>query len=125
MANFQAECVRALRSVGFEVTEYRDMALDMQHGGDPWYLPLWPSWNPFTFRFQMTSLGMFITRNLLWTIEFLWLAPKGSYKVQEMLQQGGWGCAHGGHTGTFTPMFLMVARKPKTIIDAVKETTTC
>jgi len=40
------------------------------------------------------------------------LAPSGTYKVQEMLQQGGWGCAQGGFTGTFTPMWLMVARKP-------------
>jgi len=29
-----------------------------------------------------------------------------------MLQQGGWGCARGGYTGIFTPMWLMVARKP-------------
>lgn len=42
------------------------------------------------------------------------LVPSGTYKVQEMLQQGGWGCAQGGYTGTFTPMWLMVARKPKT-----------
>ena len=38
--------------------------------------------------------------------------PQGTYKVQVMLQQGGWGCAQGGFTGTFTPMWLMVARKP-------------
>lgn len=38
--------------------------------------------------------------------------PSGTYKVQVMLQQGGWGCAQGGYTGTFTPMWLMVARKP-------------
>lgn len=38
--------------------------------------------------------------------------PAGTYKVQVMLQQGGWGCAQGGYTGTFTPMWLMVARKP-------------
>ena len=40
------------------------------------------------------------------------LAPAGTYKVQGMLQQGGWGCAQGGYTGVFTPMWLMVARKP-------------
>lgn len=40
------------------------------------------------------------------------LVPQGTYKVQAMLQQGGWGCAQGGYTGTFTPMWLMVARKP-------------
>lgn len=121
----QSVCVKALESVGFEVIEYRDMSLDQQYGGDPWWLPLWPSWNPFTFRFQMTEFGKFLTRNLLWIIEFLWLAPAGSYKVQEMLQQGGWGCAQGGYTGTFTPMFLMVARKPKTVVDHVIEATKC
>jgi len=121
----QSACVKALESVGFEVIEFRDMGLDEQYGGDPWWLPLWPSWNPFTFRFQMTETGKFLTRNILWMIEFLWLAPAGSYKVQEMLQQGGWGCAQGGYTGTFTPMFLMVARKPKTVVDRVIEATKC
>ncbi len=109
---YQAECVEALKNVGFEVEEARDMALDQRFGGDEWYLPLWPSWNPLSFRFQMNPIGKFITRNLLWIFEGLWLVPAGTYKVQEMLQQGGWGCAHGGNTGTFTPMWLMVARKP-------------
>jgi len=108
----QEDVVKALTSVGFELVEARDMALDERFGGDPWYLPLYPSSNPFTFRFQMTDTGKFITKNLVWTLEKIGLAPSGSYKVQEMLQQGGWGCAYGGHTGTFTPMFLMVARKP-------------
>ncbi|CAE7772228.1 Smt1-1, partial [Symbiodinium microadriaticum] len=48
----QEECVQALRDVGFEVIEARDMALDSTFGGDPWWLPLHPSNNPFTFRFQ-------------------------------------------------------------------------
>lgn len=108
----QEECVDAVKSVGFEMIEARDMALDERFGGDPWYLPLWPSWNPFTFRFQLTGLGKFLTRNILWVCEGCFLVPSGTYKVQEMLQQGGWGCAHGGHTGTFTPMWLMIARKP-------------
>ena len=57
-------------------------------------------------------IGKLATRNALWVLEGLYLAPSGTYKVQEMLQQGGWGCSHGGATGTFTPMWLMVARKP-------------
>jgi sterol 24-C-methyltransferase len=110
----QEECVAAVKSVGFEMIEARDMAHDERFGGDPWYLPLWPSWNPFTFRFQLTEFGKFLTRNILWVCEGCFLVPAGTYKVQEMLQQGGWGCAHGGHTGTFTPMWLMIARKPLT-----------
>lgn len=42
----------------------------------------------------------------------LFLAPAGTYKVQGMLQQGGMGCANGGVTGVFTPMYLAVCRKP-------------
>jgi len=109
---YQEECVEALKSVGFEMIEARDMALDERYGGDEWWLPLHPSNNPFSFRFQLSPFGMFLTRNMLWIMEGLWLAPSGTYKVQEMLQQGGWGCAQGGYTGTFTPMWLMVARKP-------------
>lgn len=95
-----------------QVIETRDVALDNRYGGDAWWLPLYPSNNPFTFRFQMTATGMFITKNLVWLMEKVWLAPPGTYKVQEMLQQGGWGCSRGGETGVFTPMWLMVARKP-------------
>lgn len=108
----EEECVNALRNVGFEVVETRDMALDERFGGDPWYLPLYPSWNPFSFRFQMNPLGMAVTTNLLWIFEKIGIIPAGTSKIQTMLQQGGWGCAQGGHTGTFTPMYMMVARKP-------------
>lgn len=110
----QEECVNALTSVGFELVEARDVALDNIYGGDPWYLPLAPSNNPFSFRFQMSDLGMWITKNAVWLMECFFLAPPGTYKVQAMLQQGGWGCARGGMTGTFTPMWLMVGRKPLT-----------
>mmetsp|Transcript_20877 Transcript_20877/g.20995 ORF Transcript_20877/g.20995 Transcript_20877/m.20995 type:complete len:414 (-) Transcript_20877:86-1327(-) len=108
----QEHCVRALKSVGFEMIESRDMALDALYGGEPWWLPLHPSYNPFTFRFQLSPLGMMITRNILYLCEAIWLVPSGTYKIQVMLQQGGWGCARGGYTGVFTPMWLMVARKP-------------
>ena len=88
------------------------MALDNIFGGQPWWIHLYPSSNPFSFRFQMHPVGKFIVRNMLWICEFLYIVPSGTYKVEEMLQQGGWGCAYGGYTGTFTPMYLMVARKP-------------
>ncbi len=32
--------------------------------------------------------------------------------LQAMLQRGGEGCGLGGETGTFTPMYLAVVRKP-------------
>lgn len=67
----EKQCVDALRNVGFEVIEARDMALDERYGGDPWYLPLYPSSNPLSFRFQLSEPGKFITRNLLWLFELI------------------------------------------------------
>jgi sterol 24-C-methyltransferase len=88
------------------------MALDNTFGGQPWWVALYPSWNPLKFQFQMNPVGMGLTRAALWVLELIRLVPAGTYKVQVMLQQGGWGCAHGGHCGAFTPMWLMVGRKP-------------
>ena len=47
------------------------MALDDTFGGEEWWLPLYPSLNPLSFRFQFNPLGKFLTRNLLWLMEGL------------------------------------------------------
>ena len=44
--------------------------------------------------------------------QFLFIVPHGTSKVQVMLQQAALGLADGGKEGTFTPMYLIVARKP-------------
>jgi sterol 24-C-methyltransferase len=107
-----AAVVAALKSVGFEIIETRDVALDVNSKGLPWYLPLTPSYNILSQRFQFTPVGHYLTRVALRFLEFIRLAPAGTSKVQGMLQQGGIGCANGGITGTFTPMYLAVVRKP-------------
>jgi sterol 24-C-methyltransferase len=101
----------ALKDCGFEVITYRDMALD-PHQAKVWYLPMMPSLNPFTQRFQFNPLGMFVTKWGLRLLEFLFIVPHGTSKVQVMLQQAALGLADGGKEGTFTPMYLIVARKP-------------
>jgi sterol 24-C-methyltransferase len=57
-----------------------------------------------------TSQAMVILLNVLETIR---LAPAGTVKVQKMLHRGGRGCAEGGITGIFTPMWFMLAQKPE------------
>ena len=106
-------CSDAMKKAGFELLHERDCAND-SYGpkGKPWMLPLCPSWNPFTQRFQFNWLGMFLTKNILRIMEFMFLAPKGTSKTQIMLQKGGVGCADGGKTKIFTPMYLMVGRVP-------------
>lgn len=61
----------ALKAAGFELLETRDAARDPNPGGIPWYLPLTPSWNIFTQRFQFTWLGMRITKAMLWVMELV------------------------------------------------------
>lgn len=96
---------------GFEVEEVRDMVED--HGqAKPWYWPLEPSWNPLLFRFQFNPFGKAVTRIMLNFMEAIKLAPVGSSKVQAMLQQAQVGLVDGGRTKIFTPMLLVVARKP-------------
>jgi len=106
------EVNKALIDSGFEIIECRDLAADITDEDEPWYIPLTPSYNVLSQRFQFTKIGMFLTAHLLSALEFLRLVPKGTNKVQRMLQQGALGCGGGGVTGTFTPMYLCVARKP-------------
>ncbi len=46
--------------------------MDNTYGGEPWWLPLYPSNNPLTFRFQMSTVGMFLTKNMVWLLEQFW-----------------------------------------------------
>eukprot|EP00929_Paragymnodinium_shiwhaense_P124426 TRINITY_DN9988_c0_g1_i4.p1 TRINITY_DN9988_c0_g1~~TRINITY_DN9988_c0_g1_i4.p1 ORF type:complete len:416 (-),score=89.14 TRINITY_DN9988_c0_g1_i4:318-1487(-) len=107
-------CTKALREAGFEVLEVRDCALDGNlDGGEPWYMPLVPSWNPFSWpRFQFNPIMFALMPVILRSLEIVRLVPEGTKSTQVMLQAGGVGCARGGQTGAFTPMWLMVARKP-------------
>lgn len=108
-------CLDAMRKAGFEVLHERDMAEDdygAGNGGKPWMLPLLPSWNIFTQRFQFTWLGAFITNNMLRLLEFSFLAPRGTVKTNCALQQGAFGLGKGGKEKIFTPMYLMVGRVP-------------
>lgn len=102
----------AIAKVGFEVLESRDVALDELPGDIAWYMPLTPSWNIFSQRFQFTKIGKKMTINGLRLLEKIGLAPAGTCKVQQMLLEGGYGCARGGELGIFTPMYMVVVRKP-------------
>lgn len=126
-------CLTALEKAGFEILEERDLVNDEyggwqeaatgeystskeackhHRGGKPWMLPLMPSWNPFTQRFQFNWFGLRLTKYSLKVMEFLRLAPAGTSRTQILLQSGGMGLARGGELGIFTPMYLMVGRVP-------------
>ena len=108
-------CLDAMKKAGFEILHERDVADDdfgAKFGGKPWMLPLLPSCNPFTQRFQFNWLGQMLTKYSLKVLEFMYLAPKGTSKTQIMLQKGGIGLGDGGNEKIFTPMYLMVGKVP-------------
>lgn len=108
-------CTQALKDSGFELMEARDAMQDghLGEGGEPWYMPLVPSWNPTKWpRFQFNPVMFHLFPKVLSFFELIKLVPAGTVKTQVMLQAGGVGCAKGGQTGAFTPAWLMVGHKP-------------
>ena len=101
----------ALRSVGFEVLETRDLAV--QTGPSvPWYQPLVGSGLSFA-SFRSTNIGRWVTSNSLRVLETLRIAPRGSVRVSETLNLCAAAMAEAGRLGIFTPMYFTHARKPE------------
>ena len=100
----------ALRSVGFEVLETRDLA--RQEGPSiPWYQPLIGSGLSLA-GFRSSRIGRSVTHNFLRMMEGLRIAPPGTVRVAELLNVCAVAMAEAGRLGIFTPMYLIHARKP-------------
>lgn len=100
----------ALRSVGFEVLETRD--LSVQTGlSIPWYQPLVGSGLSLA-SFRSSRVGRWVTHNTLRALETLHLAPKGTVRVSETLNLCAAAMAEAGRLAILTPMYFIHARKP-------------
>ena len=100
----------ALRTVGFEVLETRDFAV--QTGPSiPWYQPLVGS--RFSLEgFRRSRFGRWVTRNTLKALEATRVAPHGSVRVVETLDLCAEAMVEAGRLEIFTPMYFVHARKP-------------
>ena len=102
----------ALRSVGFEVLETRDLSA---HSGPsiPWYQPL--AGSGFSLAsFRSSRIGRSVTHKTLRLLEALRITPKGSVRVAETLNLCAVAMVEAGRLGIFTPMYFIHARKPAT-----------
>ncbi len=100
----------ALRAVGFEVLETRDLAV--QAGPSvPWYQPLVGSGLSLA-SFRSSNFGRWLTHKTLIGLEALRIAPKGTVQVADMLNLCAVAMAEAGRLGIFTPMYFIHARKP-------------
>lgn len=102
-----SEAVEAMKKAGFQVVYSADRA---KASTIPWYSRLQPGWSLSGFR--ATVLGRIVTSWMLTALELLRLTPKGSVTVHHTLCKGADGLTSAGADGIFTPMFLMIGRKP-------------
>ncbi|KAM0275028.1 hypothetical protein ACHAQH_007634 [Verticillium albo-atrum] len=111
------EALAAMKAAGFEMVINEDLA-----AGDDEYPWWWPmagdlSYLQYAFDFftiaRMTKWGRFVAHNAAGLLEMVKLAPAGTKKTADSLALAADCLAAGGKKHLFTPMYLMVAKKPE------------
>ncbi|KAF8635452.1 hypothetical protein AX15_000430 [Amanita polypyramis BW_CC] len=107
----------ALNTVGFVVEHEEDLA--ERPDPVPWYYPLegdimkaQTAWDYFTV-WRMSWSGQLVSHNVMRVMEWFGFLPKGTYDVGESLKVAGAALVKGGQTKLFTPMYLVISRKPR------------
>jgi len=100
----------ALRTVGFELLEASDKAVQ-DSSGIPWYHPLTGRGMSLA-NFRSSKLGRAVTHGSVWTMERLGVLPSGTLRVSRLLNMAAAAFAESGQLGIFTPMYFALARKP-------------
>lgn len=101
----------ALASSGFHLLHEEDLAA--RDDPIPWYYPLrgrlsecQTAWDVLMVA-RMTTVGKMVTQNVVWALEKLGIAPKGTYDVGEALKTAAEALVAGGEAKLFTPMMLV------------------
>lgn len=111
-----SEGLQAIKNAGFELEFHEDLA--DREDARPWYYPLdgdlsmIQSVGDFLTIARMTKLGRLVMHNLVGGLEKIGLAPKGTKKTADSLGEAADCLVAGGKEKLFTPMYLMIARKP-------------
>ncbi|KAL1697011.1 S-adenosyl-L-methionine-dependent methyltransferase [Schizophyllum commune] len=107
----------AVTAVGFELQHEEDLA--ERPDPVPWYYPLegnignaQTAWDYFTV-WRMSWSGMLVTHNVMRVLELVGMVPKGTHDVGEALRVAAQCLVEGGQKKLFTPMYLMVSKKPE------------
>lgn len=106
------QVVDALKKVGFEVKESKDLAPPDAINQVNW-------WEPFASNYytlsgiKTTWLGVTLTHGVLNLLEKVGLLTKGTTETHTVLMRARDGLMGGALSGTFTPMFYFLATKSK------------
>jgi sterol 24-C-methyltransferase len=104
--------LEALQQSGFEIIEYKDLAVTDSKNPICWYQPLVPGYFSGWKGFRVSPLGIVCTTILVYALETLGLAQKGTVETHRILKKAYSGLLGGAQTGSFTPMFFFLVRKP-------------
>ncbi|KAK9466962.1 S-adenosyl-L-methionine-dependent methyltransferase [Lipomyces arxii] len=108
--------VQALKNCGFQIELQEDLAA--KNDDVPWYYPLSGEWKYFRTPSDLLTIfraswwGRQATMKILGVLEKLHLAPAGSQKVTEALEEAAMNLVLGAKLELFTPMMLFIAKKP-------------
>jgi sterol 24-C-methyltransferase len=112
-----SEGIAAIKAAGFELEFHEDLAERVDPS--PWYYPLAGDfrhmasiWDFFTI-LRLTRIGRSVIHKFVGGLEMVGIAPVGTQKTADSLAVAADCLVAGGKEGLFTPMYLMVARKPK------------
>ncbi|KAL8904968.1 MAG: hypothetical protein Q9207_002921 [Kuettlingeria erythrocarpa] len=111
------EALEAMKKAGFVLEHHEDLA--DREDARPWYYPLdgdlrmASSLGDVVTIARMTRLGRFAVHNLVGALEWTGLVPKGTKKTADSLGVAADSLVAGGKEKLFTPMYLMVGRKPR------------
>lgn len=106
----------AIKAAGFELELHEDLA--DRPDKRPWYWPLAGDFSKmdsiwdFPTILRMTKLGRGAVHKLVGALETIRIVPTGTQKTADSLALAADSLVAGGQEKLFTPMYLMVARKP-------------
>ena len=106
------EVTGALETVGFQVIEAEDRAIEEKGPTTPWYQPMETRGKTLGNALRRTPLGRkaFIGTSRL--AEALGMFPKGSTDVVGLMDRTAEAYVAGGKAGLFTPLYCFLALKP-------------
>jgi len=105
------DVIRALKEAGFEVDMAEDVGVVSGENNVSWYATI-ENKGLSLQNFRSSRLGTMCTTAMLYVLEGLGIAPKGSLHTHNMLLTALVGLRAGGQLGIFTPMYFFRARKP-------------
>ena len=112
------EALTAIKAAGFELEYHEDLA--ERPDPIPWYYPLAGDirnvgslWDLLMVA-RMTYVGRSAVHRAIGFVETFGVFPKGTQKTADSLARAADAIVAGGQQKLFTPMYLMVARKPMT-----------